>query len=892
MNRHILTAVLVGVCLFGACRSGEDNKEREQNANLGDPNASGGGCTGAMLDVTSAHPLDEVHFELEGSDEQDLAVSFFWDDSRRHFPGLVLLPAGAGEGDERRLTFKVPPHPDGIEGGTLRVQFSGEDGLICPAADFEVLPIARAPGARARLLEAMQRALDANAAFMGLSRDALIQAQRIEDLEEFRETIPAPATSLVVAQYALDHPDNAASLKVILSEDDPSISTSLETFDALIEHSGVIGTFEQQADVIENLAPVQYALANPGAAAASLGDESFKVGVEDPEDLSTYMNLSIDACGATKTFFSDSVTYASLASVDVNPLWKAFTASYALTGTLALEFQKMMCQVFPGKLGNFILENPNVDMIADANEFDFEQRLAVASIDAFSRSSWNPALAAFLIALQAKGSVGAIKGAGDTQKFYTAVNQSASASSWLKVQKAVVQSLEDGINNGIDYHKGKAAEGFDKYTEMGDVGPYSWKGIDIRDNRYIMLLSEKGIFREFVCGEERFCFVPVRTGEEQLGFMPDIQKFPAEDLPRANGVGIVRPVTIKLDPEVRRSVKLGEELVIAYEVEADDLRVEWWDSSTAEDPRDVLTDSSITEAEEGHVFFRAPTDPEEYPVVIRATSLSTTGLLDNPYVPTPMAFVVLDLEDEFHIEQDEDCVAPGQQVQLTPIYDEDANPNARVEWETTGGEISEDGLWTAPSRRQTYTIKGTLVLGDGIELVDEVQVIVGECTCWYSVKVIGEDLSLNHAQEFGTLVARDRGDGLEPLPGYGLYFHLGTGVLAPGIFSVFLDDSFVEHAPARTFASELLIPPSYLYSPGTTDQWLADGARSWIELSSSEPYHDTKYVQGEGFSVHPYKDEQDRIKHFIMRFRFKTILEHPACMSKTAHDGWKAMQDD
>jgi hypothetical protein len=116
--------------------------------------------------------------------------------------------------------------------------------------------------------------------------------------------------------------------------------------------------------------------------------------------------------------------------------------------------------------------------------------------------------------------------------------------------------------------------------------------------------------------------------------------------------------------------------------------------------------------------------------------------------------------------------------------------------------------------------------------------------------------------------------------------------LAPGIFSVFLDDSFVEHAPARTFASELLIPPSYLYSPGTTDQWPADGARSWLELTSSEPYHDTKYVQGEGFSVHPYKDEQDRIKHFIMRFRFKTILEHPACMSKTAHDGWKATQDD
>lgn len=885
--RHLSLSVLCcAICILGACRTNSDQRSEE---NLGDPDASGKGCVGATLDVTSALPLDEVLFELDGSLEQDLAVSFFWDDSRRSFPGLVLLPSQNGEDAEERLSFKVPPHPDGIEGGSLRVQFSGDDGLICPAAALEVLPIEAAPGARARFIGAAQRLLDADAALMGLTRAELVEAHRIEDLNEFRSQIPAPAAPLVVAQYALDHPDNPASLSAILDAEDASIQESLKTFDALLEHSGIIAQFERQADTIERLSPVRYVANNPGTSAASLGEESFKVGVADPEELSQYMNLSIDSCGATKSFFSDSVTYASLASIDVNPVWKGFTASYALTGTVALEFQKMMCQLFPGKLENFLLEEPNVDMLEDANEFDFERRLAVASVDASSRGAWNPALSAFLMALQAKGSLGAIKGASDTQKFYAAVNQSASVSSWYKVQKAVVQSVDDAIANGVDYGKGKGAEALDKYTEMGDVGPYQWKNIDIRDNRYIMLLSETGIFREFICGAQRFCFVPVRTGEEQLGFMPDIQKFPTEDLPRVNGVGLVRPVTIKLDPEIRHSVKLGEELVITYEVEADDLTVEWENTSSFEDPRDAITNSSITDAEKGQMVFRAPTDPDEFPVVIRATSLSTTGLLDNPYVPTPMSFLVLELDDEFRVEQDEDCVAPGQSVQLTPIYNEEAHPRARIVWETTGGEVDGDSVWVAPSRRQVHTIKATLIAEDGIELEDEVQIIVGECECWYSVSVAGPDIGLDHAQEFGTMIARDRGDALDPLPGYGLYFHMGTSLTAPGIFSIFLDDAFVEHAPAKTLASELSLPPSYLYSPGTTEQWVADGEKSWLELSSSEPYGDTKYVQGEGFSVHPYKDGQGRVKNFVVRFRFKTILEHPACMNKASHDGWKAI---
>ena len=67
--------------------------------------------------------------------------------------------------------------------------------------------------------------------------------------------------------------------------------------------------------------------------------------------------------------------------------------------------------------------------------------------------------------------------------------------------------------------------------------------------------------------------------------------------------------------------------------------------------------------------------------------------------------VVLDLEDEFYIEleHDEDCVAPGQQVQLTPVYDEETNPNAMKNMSTpytAAGRLSS----TEPSTVWAMTI--------------------------------------------------------------------------------------------------------------------------------------------------------------------------------------------
>lgn len=753
--RHLSLSVLCcAICILGACRTNSDQRSED---NLGDPDASGKGCVGATLDVTSALPLDEVLFELDGSLEQDLAVSFFWDDSRRSFPGLVLLPSQNGEDAEERLSFKVPPHPDGLEGGTLRVQFSGDDGLICPAAALEVLPIEAAPGEHERLLGAMQRELDAQAAWVGLTRDELIAAHRILDLESFREKIPAPVTPLVLAQFGLEHPDNPYSLANRLRGRDPHSLAHPEDFvgtaelDALLAHAGFVEKIEQSTRALEGLEPVKFVEDNPGVSVASLGANPLKVEVSGAEDLSRYMNVSIDSCGFVKTSYGDVLTVVGLTNGGIkNPLVAAGVSSFGLTGTLILETQRMRCQLLPGKLENFIVEEPNVDMLEDANDFDFERRLAVAKVDAWSRGVWNAELALTVLALQTAGSAKGIKDAG------SALAPAAKSGLTSKAAKEVSEAYENHLLNSTSYIAGQNAEISSKYTEMGDVGPFGWKNIDIRDNRYIMLLSETGIFREFICGAQRFCFVPVRTGEEQLGFMPDIQKFPAEDLPRVNGIGLVRPVTIKLDPEIRHSVKLGEELVITYEVEADDLTVEWENTSSAEDPRDAITNSSITDAEQGQMVFRAPTDPDEFPVVIRATSLSTTGLLDNPYVPTPMSFLVLELDDEFRVEQDEDCVAPGQSVQLTPIYNEEVHPRARIVWETTGGEVDGDSVWVAPSRRQVHTIKATLIAEDGIELEDEVQIIVGECECWYSVSVAGPDIGLDHAQEFGTMIAAMR----------------------------------------------------------------------------------------------------------------------------------------
>ena len=183
MNRPCFSMMSMALLLFAsaACKQQHaPETSADATVNIGDPAAAGGGCIGATLDAPSMAALENVRFEIEGSQQRNLGVWFYWDESNRRFPGLVFLPDADDE--DQRLSVKLPPHPDGLDGGSLKVQFHGDDGLICPAASIEIEEIATAntAGERERLLVAMQRDLDAQAALFGLTREDLIEAHRVE----------------------------------------------------------------------------------------------------------------------------------------------------------------------------------------------------------------------------------------------------------------------------------------------------------------------------------------------------------------------------------------------------------------------------------------------------------------------------------------------------------------------------------------------------------------------------------------------------------------------------------------------------------------------------------------------------------------------------------------
>lgn len=927
MNRPCLLMMSMALLLFAssACKQQQaPETSADATVNIGDPDAASGGCTGAILDASSAAALENVRFEIEGSQQRNLGVWFYWDESNRRFPGLVFLPDADDE--DQRLSVKLPPHPDGLDGGSLKVQFHGDDGLICPAVSIEIEEIATAntAGERERLLTAMQRDLDAQAALFGLTREDLIEAHRVEDLTTFQQMIPGPATPLVLAQYGLDHPDNPTALTKVLRGEDPVSKQSsntqevLEGIDALLAHADIVEQLERQAEVMASLPPLELVSAadDPGIAAASLETNAFKVDVADAEALRVFLEISIDRCGFLKTFYGDSVTVAGLTSSG-NPVVDAIASGYALTGTVITETSNMICKLFPGRLINLVIEDGNVDVLEDAREFDFEQRLAIATVDARSRGNWNPAAAAFVLGLQsastaqaagfslklgkAKSADDAVDGAVDVGNKFAdeAIDAGATAKSAADSGDKAFDTAYGFFKNSRDLAIGSEVGALDRLTEMGDVGPYYWRGFDIRDNKYITMLSENGRFREFTCGEQRFCFVPVRRGEEVLTFMPDIQMFPAEDLPQEIRSGYVRPVVITTDPGRRLTVTPGEKITIAYNVDADHPIIEWSNTSDLPGPFDVTDINTITEEKQGRVTFTVPHDTDAFPILIEAKHIAMEGLLDNPSMPRPRTFIAIDLDKEFSLAHDETCVEPGQQVQIEAIYDREAHPHVVIDWEVSGGDITVDGLWTAPSRRQVHTIDATLRFEDGRELAASTELLVGECTCWYSVTASFEGQRFSHLQEYGVQIARERPGGLEPLPGYGLYFYQGSSLTSAPIFSVFLDDWLVETAPAVVRASELLLPPSY-HSQESTDQWVADGEKSWIRLLSSEPYlvgdtegdDATRIVEGRGFSMHPYRDASDRVKHIVMEFQFQTILEQPACFSEASHFGWKSMKNN
>jgi hypothetical protein len=887
----VLAASLLVLGLAAGCPGDDPDAEwTPTDPQTADPDEVTGGCEAVEFESLEVSAFEQVPFEVDGVFADDVAARVYRPDSDYWVPAPVWQILD-DEGDIEALEVSVPPHPAGLSGGPLRVQMYGDD-FVCPTVELQVAPLDEAPGEADRVVAAMQSYIDANAARNGVTRAELVEAMDV-DAQELGGTLPATLMPLAMAQYGLDHPDNPNALANLLDAEGPladaagDAESSLAFIEAVFAERGLAGEIEVAAAAIDTDAPApEWVADEPTYMPNALVEDTFKVRIDTAAQLSEYMTDAWVACGVSSGWYADLVTAAGLSSAGKNPYWKAGTASFALTGTVLVEIDNAKCKMYPTRLLDLQVAPGGFEILEDEPVDSLE--LDSATVSALSET-WNPARAAAAIGLQAAGSKGAIDDAAKTVAGGSKASKLAPKSS--DALDELDNKLVDDLGANLrDWKIGEFAKALDKASELGDLGPFYWRDIDINDGQWLEMFFVTGVFREGECSGV-FCAEPYRTGIDELTYTPDYTVFPSEnEHPSVSFPAEVTPIEIEVNPR-RKVVVPGETITLQMRVKnAYDPTVTWTNSAGVDGPYDVTDRDDTTELVSGNLEFQTPSDPDAYPVIITGTSQSQSGLL-NPangrVLQRPTGIGALTLEPDVQISPPGGCAEPGQTIQFEALYDEAGLPTAELSWEASGGEISDDGLWTAPNRRQVYEVEVTLDIGPNNPAVsDSTQVIVGECNCWYSAEIVGPDGQRSEAQEFG-IRSIDSADlpSADGVSFFGFGFQVGTSLATTPFYQWAVPREAVEAGRVTgTWSGSEFIHFEYL--EGLGNSWFGDNDASFVHFETPQPLGTGLQVEGYGLSLHPYQDG-NQTRYFTVSFSFGVVLDTSACQSETVFDGWR-----
>lgn len=204
------------------------------------------GCDDVALSTDSAQPLDTVQVRglPDAFDPSPVALIGSPEDSAAM---EIVLSAPQG----RVRSFRVPLHPSGrLRGGGVDLYLT--DGRsTCPPIPFRIEPLPQAPGTSAAVLDALDGYVAAQAALFGASREDLLNASP--------DTVIPPLVPLMIAQAALDHPDNPNSIRRIVRGEAPITGGRRLDFallDALWAKAGLVESLVGVTEELEAREPL------------------------------------------------------------------------------------------------------------------------------------------------------------------------------------------------------------------------------------------------------------------------------------------------------------------------------------------------------------------------------------------------------------------------------------------------------------------------------------------------------------------------------------------------------------------------------------------------------------------------------------------------------------
>lgn len=668
-------------------------------------------CSDVTLSAQQGQPLDEMTLSVvpDGFTEL-LAIKVVSRKTENEF----LIPALRNEG-EPGATFQVPVHPDGkIEGGEVTMALIDGDTSVCELDTFTIEPLEKSPGAYAKLVELI---------------DQLNEAQKkvLSEEEEEEETnlkVTFPGKMIDEILHGENNPD---SLDKMIDGESPATedlsAVDWDLIDSLVEKSEILDEMQELLEDVNELADgIPPVVEEQPKIAANENEpptnqEKKPIGCRGSfykptaAQLSTLMQIQgygdeINKYNQVMDKASALLGAGTVLATGVG--WLPVAGILGAIGTGVYAVQTLAGAVdglLPSEMTSLEIDYDPIVFLED----DVELTGAWENAQLMTKSKgYNVGAAVLGTMLQVSGTK-ALKGLDTT---------------WMKkfnngqaVGKTMTQLQEFNVNS---YTETVIKESTND-SKMVEIPPCDFGPTDITDEEW-----SKGEFIDAahapVVMTSHGTYEAVTTGVAYFLVEPIQEKFGGKTMIKKSGIKVA-PIQVTIDPTSSRGDP-GEVAVFTATVEdAMNKDVKWTISPQGGHQFSVTDDGNGVST----ITIQTSKNPDDFPATVRVESTSTTGLRGLPDAPPRFAEALLGgTHVNVEITPEYSCVQPNERLSFGATSF--GSDNDTFTWSSSGGRISQDGVFTAPNKAGSYTVKATSNIDP--QSFATAEVTVGSCTCW------------------------------------------------------------------------------------------------------------------------------------------------------------------
>lgn len=685
------------------------------------------------LASASAPPFSEVTVEQLPEDIGDRPVYASYRvvggnspvDREESYPTIIWRP----DPDSGELALTVPFLLD-ADGGEIEVVITDGERESSPLA-LQIEPVQVRQGAFEQTASKLETALAESAATVGVTLADVDQMLRAD-------TIPPELLPLAISYHLIADPQNDSSL--VNKQHD---AQTTELLDAVFTRIDLEGHLD---DIISLQRQLDVPLSSPAVNAVTLDRAPYTI--TGPEELSSKMQMYEMAWTGARDLENFDATvgtyFAVLALLTRSKkggaaLFKSVAESVGMLTSLSAEQITYIKAMFPCCFTEFRTEfsgpalstsaNRAVVLQEDSNAPQVELTHAYASVESEELDLGKIALEKVIGELQS--------GVLDPDTENKLGEFATELSNDLVVSPAIAQALEDIEGKKFNFRWRNID------LNQGDRTA-RWLDIEVDQPAFVHDLPNFGSFR----ATEHAAYAPATS---KVRINPNVDSFPVgvySTILHASTILEMSHIEVVAEPELARG-EPGESLPVSITLEnAWGLDVKW----------EAITAGAQVEPAPGSPFeatVHLPDDSEQFPVVVRATSTSTTGLR-SPSVfqtlqrPERAAYIHISANEGVFVTPQASCITPGQSEQFRA---EVLGPSDKsVDWSSTGGSIDANGVFQA-NGQGTFEITATSRADSSLS--DTARITVGDCRCFAHVTVSGAivaDFGGHSTPAYGQLV--------------------------------------------------------------------------------------------------------------------------------------------